>query len=289
MVNGIKNTFGYWIMVVGRANKFAFKELQIGGLLLTTVIAIIAAVILQLLAKIGFISSNTPIIGEIINNALVQIVITCIAVLIFIVYSLFAIIYIPGLIYTEQQEELLLYKSKSLKISLNGFGFPPNGSPKEEHIFLQVTNNEVKRIIDLEAHLVKLIVYSPGKVGIEENIIFFDLGRLPWNNGKEIISITPENPDSEGWVILAKTNSKKKSLIFSTKAINGEAFKSEVVFGVEVRFKGKLEGETEYRFYTHRDLIYFNPLLERLDCRLAFLEYVKRANQVVTKEYLDLL
>lgn len=194
--------------------------------------------------------------------------------------------YIAG---KELENTLAFYETKTLKIEVKTYGGVQSQKEKKEVCALMMVRNlESKKIVDLEISFTSLGIYTVHNGNLSENIIFSDLGNISWSTDSQQytrqISLVPEE---EALVYFAMTDIKTNSVLFAIAAV-GKLPQEETVYNIKFKLKGKLDGETDYRFYTHDILLYWNPETETNRRQFGVLDG-KFQYQNITAAFLKLL
>ncbi len=176
---------------------------------------------------------------------------------------------IPEEIYNEQKTKLAYYNRKTLKLESKDYGGVQSRKERGEVVALSVFKNmETMKILEMEISLVHVGFCKDHNGRVNENPIFTDLGNVLWENGSHIITVAPEN---EAKVYFAMTDRNLNTVILATSSIAKIHF-DEMVFNITMRLKGKLEGDSEYHFYTHNILLYWRPEINSRERKLAILD-----------------
>ena len=127
---------------------------------------------------------------------------------------------------------------------------------------LDVINNELKKIVELEAYLTRVDQITedlPEDWYFTNSITSFRTQKLEWKNKKYLVDLTSGFPESFVKIVSLDCSIPKVTFINDGRPFSNPILQKDALYSIRVHFKGKLEGETDYRFFDYETIFACSP------------------------------
>ena len=195
------------------------------------------------------------------NNFFEGVVIFILAIIIvFLVFGLFySVICHPYYEYNDLQSKVAKISPDKLNISVDSSPF--TGDVGEQGVYLYVINHEKRKILDLRAKKISLCQRDASTdIDFRGNEFGFGFSefRFSWSNGLDLTELLPG--DQEELEIAKIIDSQEIYPEFGIQHSKPPNTDRPSIYDVEIRFIGKLDGETSYSLFDYRGEILFVPI-----------------------------
>ncbi len=182
-----------------------------------------------------------------------------------ILYFLYMWIFgIPKEIYYEQIKFIESYNPNRLNIFVGTNGIKRKISSNEYSFGIQtasliVINQEAKKITEFHATRHELLYRTEKtETGVRGNVFGINIMnfRFEWEDGKTITEILPGETDN---LLIATFDPSVGYPVFGEAKVFPHKSDIPSIYEIHIQFVGKLEGETEFRYYDYIEELYFHP------------------------------
>lgn len=140
---------------------------------------------------------------------------------------------------------------------------------------LDVINKESKKIVDLEAYVTSIIQYTEpnkSKALPPNSFTTFRSSRLEWKDGNYVIDLAPGFPES--FIKIVTLYVFRPIVAFENENPPRAVmlFQEDAFYTIEVKFRGRLDGETDYKFFYYKTSFISAPRRSQI----GFLESERR-------------
>lgn len=152
---------------------------------------------------------------------------------------------------------------------------PTNDGGFSITLSLDVINKESKKIVDLEAYLTSIIQYTKpnnAKSLPPNGFTSFRSSRLEWKDGKYVINLAPGFPESFIKIVTLFVTHPAVAFVNESPPMAVMLFQEDAFYEIEVKFRGRLDGETDYKFFYYKTSFVCAPRRSQI----GFLESEKR-------------
>jgi hypothetical protein len=254
-----KTFWQYWKMVCAETRKKASDKLGIGGRFLGLFVATVGSAIVSF--AIG---------GNAMTNMIVAAVTAGVWALIWLGVFLWYWTHVPVIVHNKQEDEIdklqklnkekdtetqeleEKFSVKELQLYVNhgrnffetvGEVFP------KMYLMIDVVNLETRKIVDLEAYLTSVEQITEELPDNKSFSISFRTERLQWKDGNYIINLIPSWPETP--LKIASLDFSNSTFMFIHEGDHNKLLPSlqkDALYKIRIGFKGKLDGDPEYRF-----------------------------------------
>lgn len=170
----------------------------------------------------------------------------------------------------QQKEEDInrldaIIQSKTLNLMVepgNNIVVDVGGGIPKVTLKLDVINEENKKLVELEAYLTtvdQITEELPDDWSFTNSITSFRAQRLEWKDKKYLIDLPPGFPESFIKIVSLDCSIPKVTFINEGYPITNPVLQKDALYNIKIQFRGKLEGETDYRFFGYETMFACAP------------------------------
>lgn len=166
-------------------------------------------------------------------------------------------------------EDILQSKTLNLMVEPgNDIVVDVGGGVPNVTLKLDVINKELKKIVEMEAYLTRVDQITeelPEDWSFTNSITSFRTQKLEWKNKKYLVDLTPGFPESFIKIVSLDCSIPKVTFINDGYPVTIPVLQKDALYNIKVHFKGKLEGETNYRFFDYETVFACAPRNSQID------------------------